>query len=101
MGEMTATRTVSIECPLMAGAPGQVVRERSGNAEVSIRFEDTDVVPGMLPRFLGDRCQFVPSARAMAEAGVGDLEYWTTRCPLHPDNPETNACFLRPEKPEA
>jgi len=98
MRETSTARTVCIECPLGDGDVVALVRERSGEVDVSLRFEDdVESVPSMLPRFLGDRCQFVPSATTSRTPGGDDLEFWTTTCPLHPDNTETTACFLLSE----
>lgn len=89
--------TFAIGCPLQPDQAPSMVRTNSGSLDVSLRLDDDTDVPNLLPRFLGDRCQFVPPASG-ARREAADLALWTTSCPLNP-RIEASACFLRSENP--
>lgn len=91
MGSAQTGQVYEIECPLHREEP-MLVRERAEGLEVSIRFDGSGGHLDLLPRFMGDRCEFVPRTADLERAGETDL--WTTGCPLHPGNTDVHACFI-------
>lgn len=89
------SETYAIGCPLEPDRSPSMVR--TDGLDVSLRFENTTGVPHLLPRFLGKRCQFVPSATEAGQQHT-DFDLWTTACPLNPGT-KAGACFLRSENP--
>jgi len=87
-------QTFAIECPLRPDHTPVLVREQDGEFALSLRYEDDPEVPSLVPRFMGDRCEFVaPSGNAGAR--IRDVELCTTDCPLHPASGDARACFLQ------
>lgn len=91
------TETFAIECPLQPDQAPSMVRTDSGTLDVSIRFEDDMDVPNLIPRFLGDCCQFVPPGKGTGTEAA-DVDFWTTACPRNPEV-DASACFLQLEQP--
>lgn len=91
MGSQHPAREYLIECPLHRAEP-LLVRDNPDGLEVSIRFDADGGRLDLLPRFMGDRCEFVPRTADYARAGDTDL--WTTDCPLTPQHTEVHACYL-------
>lgn len=92
MGSTATTHDYIIECPL-AGEGSKLVRDRPEGLDVSVRFEEGGDHVELLPRFLGDHCEFVPRAADYA----GDLRetvFCSTACPMHPGAEDVHACFL-------
>lgn len=89
--------TFAIECPRQPDQSPSMVRADQDAIEVSLRFDDDTSVANLLPRFLGDCCQFVPPANGSGQQGA-DFDLWTTECPLNPGS-EESACFVRSEQP--
>lgn len=91
------SETFAIGCPLQPDHAPSMVRTDSGNLDVSVRFEEGEDVPNLIPRFLGDCCQFVPPANGVEKDAL-EVDLWTTSCPLNP-GVDAAACFLRWEQP--
>lgn len=99
MAGTPVTADVAIECPLHPEEGPKLARARGDGFEVSVRCaEDPADCQVLVPRFLGDRCQFVATAADFA--GGDDVELWTTDCPLNPETAETAACYLQLARPE-